>query len=208
MCLSQVIHTPPNPTGVPSAPPPASVPPPREGEKRGGERGGREGGVIEVKDETTTFTTTLDEVSAYVTERFAHLDATVRAQLSDLGFPPERIEVEHFLNLRYQDTNVAMMTTTTTTKDHQHQDQDQDQDQGQHHHVVYDYLRAFEAAYLREYGFTLERRPVEIDDIRVRGVGKSPASDHRVWDEPKENHVTPGTTLRRKKQKQKLKIKN
>ncbi|KAG1678987.1 hypothetical protein FOA52_013050 [Chlamydomonas sp. UWO 241] len=81
----------------------------------------------------------------------ARLEAPVAAQLKDSGFDASSITMQHFLNLRYQGTDVAVMTARP--------------DDG-------DYVGAFTAAYAREFGFTLDRSLL-VDDVRVRGVGRS-----------------------------------
>ena len=56
------------------------------------------------------------------------------------------------LNLRYEGTDTAIMTP--------------EPDDG-------DFAAAFGARFRREYGFELEGRDLVVDDVRVRGVGKT-----------------------------------
>jgi hypothetical protein len=68
------------------------------------------------------------------------------------GFAPSQIACERFLNLRYEGTDVAVMTPCPADGD---------------------YAAAFEAAYRREFGFVMEGREVVVDDVRVRATGRA-----------------------------------
>lgn len=77
------------------------------------------------------------------------------AQLEAQGFKRERgIDVEVFLNLRYQGTDTAMMTLQPAEGS-------------------WEFDKAFVAQYQQEFGFTLPDRAIVVDDVRVRGIGKS-----------------------------------
>ncbi|WP_446011751.1 hydantoinase B/oxoprolinase family protein [Candidatus Electrothrix sp.] len=82
----------------------------------------------------------------------ARLRADTEQELLAQGIPRERINSRCFLNLRYADTDTALMI-----------EEPQDSDYG----------AAFQAAYQREFGFTLQDRAVLIDDCRVRSVGQA-----------------------------------
>lgn len=73
---------------------------------------------------------------------------------SPQGFSASQVQVERFLNLRYTGTDVAVMTPCPAPGSGS------------------SYAEAFAASYRREYGFTLDR-PVVVDDVRVRAVGRS-----------------------------------
>jgi 5-oxoprolinase (ATP-hydrolysing) len=64
-----------------------------------------------------------------------------------------KVEVKHYLNLRYEGTDTAMMIERTGAGD---------------------YVAQFEENYKREYGFLLSKRPLKIDNIRVRATYQSP----------------------------------
>ena len=85
----------------------------------------------------------------HLLHRLSELGNLARAELDKQGFT--RIELQSFLNLRYEGTDVAVMTSATDE----------------------DYQQAFIQQYQREFGFTLNDRRIMVDDIRVRGVGKS-----------------------------------
>ncbi|GAX85880.1 hypothetical protein CEUSTIGMA_g13296.t1 [Chlamydomonas eustigma] len=85
--------------------------------------------------------------------RLERLEVVVKQQLEQQGFSLSQIKTERFLNLRYQGTDIAVMTSRPPDGD---------------------YIKAFEAAYVREFGFKLDRG-VLADDVRVRGTGSSKA---------------------------------
>uniref|UniRef100_A0A3Q3VZX8 Uncharacterized protein n=1 Tax=Mola mola TaxID=94237 RepID=A0A3Q3VZX8_MOLML len=71
------------------------------------------------------------------------------------------ITTEVFLHLRYQGTDCALMVTAAG-----YPSNDQSCRAG-------DFSSAFTKRYLKEFGFTIPDRPIMVDDIRVRGCGKS-----------------------------------
>ncbi|QTA91011.1 hydantoinase B/oxoprolinase family protein [Desulfonema magnum] len=77
---------------------------------------------------------------------------TAEAELIARGFPPERIESQRFLNLRYQGTDTAMMIPYPRDGN---------------------FAEAFGAAYRREFGFDLTDRDILVDDLRVRFTGRT-----------------------------------
>ena len=88
--------------------------------------------------------------------RVAQLEQQARAALLKQGFTESQVESVVYLNLRYQGTDTAVMTRCDDRVS---------------------YMDVFTRRYKREYGFTLDR-PVLIDDIRVRAIGKSDAIQH------------------------------
>ncbi|XP_071510031.1 5-oxoprolinase-like [Diadema antillarum] len=82
-------------------------------------------------------------------------------ELEGQGFARDHIETEPFLHMRYDKTDCALMCSPAAypAKD------------GTSRHG--DFLAAFMARYKREFGFVIPERRIVIDDIRVRGVGKT-----------------------------------
>lgn len=76
------------------------------------------------------------------------------------GFPESCIEVARYLNLRYDGTDVAVMTPEPSTRG-----------LGDAEHPA-SYAAAFEAAYVREFGFRLSGRAIHVDDVRVRAMAR------------------------------------
>mmetsp|Transcript_14115 Transcript_14115/g.30617 ORF Transcript_14115/g.30617 Transcript_14115/m.30617 type:complete len:1326 (+) Transcript_14115:84-4061(+) len=91
------------------------------------------------------------EAMKQLDSRLCTLEGQAMSELRAQGFGGDTIACERFLNLRYQGTDVAVMTARP--------------DDG-------NYAAAFERAYEREFGFKLER-PVLVDDVRVRATGRS-----------------------------------
>uniref|UniRef100_A0A7N8YGA8 5-oxoprolinase, ATP-hydrolysing n=1 Tax=Mastacembelus armatus TaxID=205130 RepID=A0A7N8YGA8_9TELE len=77
------------------------------------------------------------------------------------GFTSSQITTEVFLHLRYKGTDCALMVTAAA-----HPSNSQSCLAG-------DFRGAFTERYMKEFGFTIPDRPIMVDDIRVRGCGKS-----------------------------------
>ncbi|KAF3703507.1 5-oxoprolinase [Channa argus] len=77
------------------------------------------------------------------------------------GFTSSQITTEAFLHMRYEGTDCALMVTATGYPSNPQSCQ------------AGDFQRAFTNRYLKEFGFTIPDRPIVVDDIRVRGCGKS-----------------------------------
>lgn len=86
-----------------------------------------------------------------------------RKRLQDQGFSDDSIEYEEYLNMRYRGTESALMVIKPSAEDAKELFDGDDW--------------AFGAAFVRqheqEFGFTLPDRDIIIDDVRVRGIGKS-----------------------------------
>lgn len=97
-------------------------------------------------------------------ERLAVLSEQGIAKLLSQGFERSQISVITYLNLRYQGTDTAIMTSLN---------------EGNVSRNDGDYTSAFVNRYKREYGFTLDR-PILIDDLRVRVIGRSRLLPHGI----------------------------
>ncbi|CAL1530679.1 unnamed protein product [Lymnaea stagnalis] len=106
----------------------------------------------------------------YSSENLRKLDDRVQVlerkcyeELEKQGFTREQIETQPFLHLRYEGTDCALMCSNQfPAKD------------GTSTHG--DFYTAFITRYKTEFGFVLKDRKIYVDDIRVRGVGKSRAA--------------------------------
>lgn len=87
-----------------------------------------------------------------IRQRIDILKSKVQQELVSEGIPEEQIHHEVYLNLRYKGTDNLLMIL--------------DPDDG-------DFGSAFIKEHKREFSFTFPGRPIVIEDIRVRGVGKS-----------------------------------
>jgi 5-oxoprolinase (ATP-hydrolysing) len=97
---------------------------------------------------------------AEASNRLDKLAENVKSQLESRGFASDSIEVKKFLNLRYFGTDTQAMTERPNDGN---------------------YMTSFEANYKREYGFILQDRKVQIDDLRVRATGKSTSVSAVTW---------------------------
>ncbi|XP_014668394.1 PREDICTED: 5-oxoprolinase-like [Priapulus caudatus] len=97
----------------------------------------------------------------YLDERMVNLSNQCIAELQKQGFNRENIETETFLHLRYNKTDCALMCSAVgfpaSANSCSHGN----------------FLAAFLDRYNTEFGFTISDRTVLVDDIRVRGIGKS-----------------------------------
>ncbi|KAG0084887.1 hypothetical protein BGZ92_009481 [Podila epicladia] len=91
-------------------------------------------------------------------ERVHSLVAQCKQELGKQGFENENIDYEIYLNLRYNGTDCALMTLKPEAKDD------------------WDFAGAFFRNYKYEFGFSLPDRDIIVDDVRVRGIGKSAQS--------------------------------
>ena len=106
----------------------------------------------------------LNEVNMvnYVYQRIEHLkEICINYLISKEKIANDSIEIEIFLNLRYQGTDMGIMCTpskmyTKNIKEMNYRD----------------FENLFIKKYKDEYGFNLDRQII-IDDIRIRGIGKS-----------------------------------
>ncbi|XP_064599058.1 5-oxoprolinase-like [Liolophura sinensis] len=97
----------------------------------------------------------------FIDERIDHLRQSCVEELLKQGFKRDQIETTSFLHLRYNKTDCALMVTAG------------DCQQGGASSRYGNFREAFTQRYKREFGFTIPDRPIIIDDIRVRGLGKS-----------------------------------
>uniref|UniRef100_A0A0B6ZGC5 5-oxoprolinase n=2 Tax=Arion vulgaris TaxID=1028688 RepID=A0A0B6ZGC5_9EUPU len=106
----------------------------------------------------------------YSPENFHQIDARIAAleeecqvELIKQGFDRKHIEKQPFLHLRYAGTDCALMCLAQLPAH-----------EGTTAHG--DFYTSFITRYKTEFGFILKDRQIYVDDIRVRGVGKSEAS--------------------------------
>ncbi|KAK9478985.1 Hydantoinase B/oxoprolinase-domain-containing protein [Lipomyces japonicus] len=85
--------------------------------------------------------------------RFSELKFKATKSLQDQGFQSDHVEFELYLNMRYQGTESALMIIKPESG--------------------WDFKKSFVDQHLQEFGFTLPDRDVIVDDVRVRGIGKS-----------------------------------
>jgi len=89
--------------------------------------------------------------------RLDKLTDDVRAELARQGFEGDRVKVERMLNMRFEGTDTALMVLPSPS------DGDGNED----------FEVAFKKVYKAEFGFLLETKSIIVDDIKVRGIGKT-----------------------------------
>lgn len=112
------------------------------------------------KQESSAFEYKQDNYNA-IQERINLLSEGCTSELIAEGFKRSQISCEPRLNMKYEDTSVAILVSTEdfiTIQD------------GKKYR---DFESAFLERYKREFGFVIESRPIVIDDIIVRATAKS-----------------------------------
>ncbi|KAF7505765.1 hypothetical protein GJ744_000436 [Endocarpon pusillum] len=84
-------------------------------------------------------------------------------KLQDQGFTEDAIIFEEYLNMRYRGTESALMVIRPKSEDAQ---KEYDGDN-------WAFGKAFVKQHEQEFGFTLPDRDIIVDDVRVRGIGRS-----------------------------------
>ncbi|KAJ3509495.1 hypothetical protein NLJ89_g5192 [Agrocybe chaxingu] len=111
--------------------------------------------VYELQEPSSTFYT-LQNVPSLIS-RLNKMTADVRSELQKQGFEDHRIHLERVLNMRFEGTDTALMVLPTEKDGHGEED----------------FEAAFKRVYKSEFGFLLDTKSVIVDDIKVRGIGKT-----------------------------------
>ncbi|KAL1500984.1 hypothetical protein ABEB36_006393 [Hypothenemus hampei] len=93
----------------------------------------------------------------YFDARFDELKRQCTEELQRQGFSDSDIVLEPYLHMRYDGTDCPLMCPPSLGNDLRHGD----------------FIKSFVDRYKAEFGFLIAKRNVIVDDIRVRGVGKS-----------------------------------
>ena len=115
-----------------------------------------------------------------------------KASLEKQGFNDKSIEFEEYLNMRYRGTETSLMVVVETEDAKKEFNGDE-----------WAFGKAFVKQHQQEFGFTLPDRDIIVDDVRVRGIGKSFAGLKKTVDqqlkEIKPNDVVDGKEYGRSK---------
>ncbi|CAF9914941.1 MAG: hypothetical protein GOMPHAMPRED_008335 [Gomphillus americanus] len=84
-------------------------------------------------------------------------------RLKDQGFQNDSIVFEEYLNMRYRGTESALMIIRPS----------KEETDGEYDGKDWAFGKAFIKQHEQEFGFTLPDRDILVDDVRVRGIGKS-----------------------------------
>ncbi|TAQ89419.1 hypothetical protein B7494_g2298 [Chlorociboria aeruginascens] len=96
-------------------------------------------------------------------QKIEELKQKARSTLNDQGFDDSAIVYEEYLNMRYRGTESALMIVKPEKEDVQEEFGGDE----------WAYGKAFVKQHQQEFGFTLPDRDIIVDDVRVRGIGKS-----------------------------------
>ncbi|KAI9851721.1 MAG: hypothetical protein M1838_002936 [Thelocarpon superellum] len=113
------------------------------------------------------------EVRNELKESMVRLKEKSTEALQTQGFDEHQIEFEEYLNMRYRGTESALMIVKPTTEEAKSDFAGDDWAYGQ----------AFVKHHELEFGFTLPDRDIIVDDVRVRGIGKSPRGMEKSVDQ-------------------------
>lgn len=103
-----------------------------------------------------------DDAREALKTKMQELKQKSAAALREQGFEDKSMEFEEYLNMRYRGTETSLMILVE--KDNAKQERDDDQ---------WAFGEAFIKQHHQEFGFTLPDRDIIVDDVRVRGIGKS-----------------------------------
>lgn len=96
-----------------------------------------------------------------------------REALRDQGFEDDDIVFEEYLNMRYRGTESALMIIKPSEEDAEEHFEGKD----------WAFGKAFVKHHRYEFGFTLDDRDIIVDDVRVRGIGRSFRYEEKTVDQ-------------------------
>ncbi|MBA7492569.1 hypothetical protein ES702_03119 [subsurface metagenome] len=105
--------------------------------------------------------------------KIKELEDRSRSRLQDQGFGDDSIEFEEYLNMRYRGTESALMIVKPNESEAKESFEGDD----------FAFGKAFVKQHEQEFGFTLPDRDIIIDDVRVRGIGKSQRDQSKTADQ-------------------------
>ncbi|KAG2148911.1 Hydantoinase/oxoprolinase-domain-containing protein [Suillus clintonianus] len=111
--------------------------------------------AFELQEPSSTFYSV--QTRQYLIARLDKLTGDVKAELGRQGFEGDRVRVERMLNMRFEGTDTALMVLPN-----------QNDGDG-----TEDFEAAFKRVYKAEFGFLLDTKSIIVDDVKVRGIGKT-----------------------------------
>lgn len=104
-----------------------------------------------------------DKVKKALKDKLSELQNRSLKRLKEQGFNDDNTEFEQYLNMRYRGTESALMIIKPTESEAKSEFNGDD----------FAFGAAFVKQHEQEFGFTLPDRDIIVDDVRVRGIGKS-----------------------------------
>ena len=114
-----------------------------------------------------------EDVKSRLQKKMSELKEKSSETLRDQGFGNESIVFEEYLNMRYRGTETALMIVKPS----------EDEAKENYDGNDWEFGRAFIKQHHEEFGFTLPDRDIIVDDVRVRGIGKSFTNAEKTVDE-------------------------
>ncbi|KAG1782155.1 Hydantoinase/oxoprolinase-domain-containing protein [Suillus placidus] len=111
--------------------------------------------AYELQEPSSTFCSA--QTRQYLIARLDKLTSDVKAELKHQGFEGDRVKIERMLNMRFEGTDTALMVLPN----------ENDGDGAE------DFEAAFRRVYKAEFGFLLDTKSIIVDDVKVRGIGKT-----------------------------------
>lgn len=103
------------------------------------------------------------DTKALLKKKIEELKQKSKVALQDQGFDEKSIVYEEYLNMRYRGTESALMIVKPEKEDAEKEFGGDE----------WAFGKAFVKQHQQEFGFTLPDRDMIVDDVRVRGIGKS-----------------------------------
>jgi N-methylhydantoinase A/oxoprolinase/acetone carboxylase beta subunit len=119
--------------------------------------------AYELQEPSSTFYSS--STRPILTSRLNTLTANVKRELRRQGFPPDRIQVERMLNMRFEGTDTSLMVLPDA------KDGDGEED----------FEAAFRRVYKTEFGFLLQGQSVSVDDIKVGRTKASNSAECHIY---------------------------
>lgn len=113
--------------------------------------------------ESQVWSDTKSDVQKALKSKLDELRQKSGGRLQEQGFDQDTIEFEEYLNMRYRGTESALMIVKPSGNEAK---EEFDGDE-------FAFGKAFVKQHEQEFGFTLPDRDIIVDDVRVRGIGKS-----------------------------------
>jgi 5-oxoprolinase (ATP-hydrolysing) len=112
--------------------------------------------------ESKVWTDSDGETRKYLQGKMDELKRKSTETLLDQGFEADGIQFEQYLNMRYRGTESAIMVIKPSREDAEGFGDDD-----------WAFGKSFVKQHEQEFGFTLPDRDIIVDDVRVRGIGKT-----------------------------------
>ena len=103
------------------------------------------------------------DTTKYLRAKMEDIKRKSKDKLKDEGFDEREIHFEEYLNMRYRGTESALMIINPAKDETLQSSEDEE----------WAFGKAFVRQHEQEFGFTLPDRDIIVDDVRVRGIGKT-----------------------------------